>query len=371
MMDRLSVCAEQALLGAVLSDPERQQGLLDWVEAGDMCRPWHAQVLEAMQRLRQRGVPPGPLEVYAELQHDPDLPVGVARDAVPLANLMGAVPMGAVPRAGHARHYAVMVAERGIRQRLKLAGSRMAQAAESGDLAVALRQVCRARHELGALRARWSAFPGPLRHEVPALARAGQGDAEIARRVVALPEDLGWSLGGSRPRGQAAEAAGRRALRDLAAGSSRITRVHGWLQPEYFARSEHGALYEVMRDLDAAGVPADPITITWEAARRGIQADPADLSGGTAGFAVASAREVRRHGLLAQVICAGTSLQADATDVTCHPGRLLQETDRRLHVIESQAQPEPAIERSAVVALARGGAQTEQPYRQPDREAVP
>ena len=366
MMDRLSVCAEQALLGAVLSDPERQQGVLDWVEAGDMCRPWHAQVLEAMQRLRHRGTSPGPLEVYAELQHDPDLPAGVARDAVPLANLMGAAP-----RAGHAPHYAVMVAERGIRQRLKLAGSRMAQSAESGDLEMALRQVCHVRHELRALRARWSAFPGPLRHEVPALARARQEDAEIARRVVALPEDIGWLLGDSRPRGQAAEAAGRRALADLAAASSQVARVRAWLQPEHFARSEHGALYEVMRDLDAAGVPADPITITWEAARRGIQADRADLSAGTAGFAVASAREVRRHGLLAQVSCAGTSLQADASDVTCHPGRLLQETDRRLRVIESQAQPEPAIERSAAIVLVRGGAQAGQPCRQPDREAVP
>jgi hypothetical protein len=263
-----------------------------------------------------------------------------------------------------------MVAERGIRQRLQLAGSRMAQAAESGDLAVALRQVCRARHELRALRARWSAFPEALRHEVPAPARAGQEDTEIARRVLALPEDIGWLLGDSRPHGQAAEAAGRRALRDLAAGSSQVTRVRGWLQPEYFARAEHGALYEVMRDLDAAGVPVDPITITWEAARRGIQADPADLSGGTAGFAVASAREVRRYGLLAQVTCAGTSLQADASDVTCHPDRLLQETDQRLRVIESQAQPEPAIERSAAVVLVGGGAQAGQPCRQPDREAV-
>jgi replicative DNA helicase len=294
MMGRLSVWAEQALLGAVLADPEGQQSVLDWVEAGDMRRPWHAQVLEAMLRLRQRGTPPGPLEVYAELQHDPDLPASVARDAVPLANLLGAAP-----RAGHARRYVVMVAETGIRQRLQMAGSRMIQAAESGDLAVALRQVSHARHELEAMSARWSAFPEPLRREAPASARTEWSDAENARRALALPEDIRRQPGGSRPRGPAAEAAGRRALRDIAAGSSQVARVRGWLRSEYFARAEHGALYEVMRDLDTAGVPVDPITITWEAARRGMQADPADLSGGTAAFAVASAREVRRHGLLA------------------------------------------------------------------------
>src|SRR5215470_15570872 len=115
-----------------------------------------------------------------------------------------------------------------------------------------------------------------------------------------------------------------------------------------------------MRDLDTAGVPVDPVTITWEAARRGIQADPADLSGGTAAFAVASAREVRRHGLLTQVTCAGTSLQADAADITCHPGRFLQETDRRLRVIDSQAQPERATGRSATVVLVPGGTQAGQ-----------
>ena len=366
VMDRLSVRAEQALLGAVLSDPEGQQGVLDWVEAGDMRRPWHAQVLEAMQRLRQRGTPPGPLEVYAELQHDPDLPASVARDAVPLAGLMEAAP-----RAGHARHYAVMVAERGIRQRLKIAGSRMAQAAESGDLAVALRQVCSAGHELSACRTRWLAFPEPLRREVPASACAARRNAETARGAGALPEDTGRLRGESRPHGLAAEAAGKRALRDLAAGPSQVAHVRGWLRPEFFAQAEHGALYEVMRDLDAAGAPVDPMTITWEAARRGMQADPAELSGGVAAFAVASAREVRRHGLLAQVTYAGISLQADADDITCRPGRLFQETDRRLRVVASLAQPEHAPERSTTVVLVRGGAQVSESRQQPDREAVP
>ena len=38
----------------------------------------------------------------------------------------------------------------------------------------------------------------------------------------------------------------------------------------------------------------------------------------------------------------GISLQADADDITCRPGRLLQETDRRLRVVETQAHPERA-----------------------------
>jgi hypothetical protein len=264
-----------------------------------------------------------------------------------------------------------MVAERGIRQRLKIAGSRMAQAAESGDLAVALRQVCSAGHELTACRTRWLAFPEPLRREVPASACAARRNAETARGAGALPKDTGQLRGESRPHGLAAEAAGKQALRDLAAGPSQVAHVRGWLRPKFFARAEHGALYEVMRDLHAAGAPVDPVTITWEAARRGMHADPDDLSGGVAAIAVTSAREVRRHGLLAQVSYAGISLQADADDITCRTGRLLQETDRRLRVVASLTQPERPPDRSTTVVLVRGGGQVSESRQRPDREAVP
>ena len=115
VMDRLSVRVEQAMLGAVLSDPTGQPQVLDWLEPTDMRRPWHGQVLGAMQRLRGRGTPPGPLEVYAELQNDPDLPASVGQDAVLLADLMAAAP-----RTGHAQHYAAMVVEGGVRRRMCL-----------------------------------------------------------------------------------------------------------------------------------------------------------------------------------------------------------------------------------------------------------
>jgi len=126
----------------------------------------------------------------------------------------------AAPRAGHARHYAVMVAERSIRQRLKIAGSRMAQAAESGDLAVALRQVCSAGHELTACRTRWLAFPEPRRQEVPTPACATRRNAQTAHRAGTLPEDTGRLSGESRPRGPAAEGGREAGFADLAAGPS-------------------------------------------------------------------------------------------------------------------------------------------------------
>jgi replicative DNA helicase len=154
------VGAEQALLGAVLADPPGQQYVLDLVEPGDMFRPWHGQVLAAMQRLRSRGQLPSPQNVYQEIQHDPDLPRSVALNAVPLADLLGKSP-----RAAHAGTYAAIVVEGGIRRRLQLAGSRVAQAAEDGDLDVALGQAAKARAGLVACAARWTALPARLRSE--------------------------------------------------------------------------------------------------------------------------------------------------------------------------------------------------------------
>jgi replicative DNA helicase len=407
VMDCLSVRVEQAMLGAVLSDPTGQPQVLDWLEPSDMCRPWHGQVLGAMQRLRGRGTPPGPLEVYAELQNDPDLPASVRQDAVLLADLMAAAP-----HTRHAQHYAAMVVEGGVRQRMRLAGSRMAQAAETGSLEAALHLSGHARQELNASRTRWLALPERLRRQPPAPARDEQAYAEIARRAVSLSEEITrlredfWLEGPDRtekrlaaviqrlaetaaasadqrsrlaeagtanqprPQGPAAEAAGVRVLRDLAADSSQLPCLRGWLRPEHFARAEHGALYAVMQDLDAVGAPVDPLTVSWEASRRGVRADPASLAGGTAAFAIASGREVRRHGLLAQAVNAGRYLQAGAADPARGLTEFLQTASERLHALEAQAQRERASNPAGAVALVRGHSRTSVRARQAEREAA-
>src|SRR5712691_397355 len=140
----LVIRAEQALLGAVMSDPAGQAHLLDLVRPDDMNRPYHGQVLAAMQRLRGSGMAAGPLAVYEEIKKDPDLPRSLSHDGVLLAGLMEAAP-----RTGHAPAYAAMVVGCGIRQRIALAAARMTQAAESQDLEAALDVAARATQELG------------------------------------------------------------------------------------------------------------------------------------------------------------------------------------------------------------------------------
>ena len=388
------VWAEQALLGAVLSDPARQQHVLDLVRCDDMDRPWHGQVLAAMGRLCERGMLPAPTEVYGELKKDPDLPRSVSHDAVPLGSLMAA------GRADHASAYAAMVIDGGIRRRLALAGSRMTQAAEDAEgepLEAALRATELARGELDACRARWEALPEPMRRHLPAPGpafrdrKAAQQTRAIRDEIARLRRDLhagvsagagerlrliaqqlaeaaavtaseqerqaqGHLAGRTRPSGLDAEAAGAAALGELAAGPGQITMVADWLASQDFALEEHGEIYAVMRDLDTAGMPVDPVTISWEAARRGIRVDPADLADRTGVFAVATAREVHRRGVLARVAYAGRQIQASTKVPALSVPVLLRVADERLRRVEPEARREPCRNpgrRGQVVAMRR------------------
>jgi hypothetical protein len=348
----LVIRAEQALLGSVLADPDRQARLLDLVDAGDMTRPYHGQVLGAMNRVRGRGAEPDPVAVREEMQKDPDLPRLISHDGVLLADLMEAAP-----RSDHGPAYAAMVISTSVRRRVELAASRMRQAAESKDAGSALRMATQARGELDRCQARWEALPEPMCRELPpSPARRGPADttgrlAAVRDEIRGLRHDLGVgsseqlagrlasiarqvadvaSANASQRERQAgdrladpeAENAGLRALRDLAAAPSQITAVRGWLRPEHFTRASHGELYAVMVAMTDAGKPVDPVTATWEAARRGVVMDAADLAGGTGPFAVAGAREVRRHGVLAQVARLAREIEAIAADPASSPAAL-------------------------------------------------
>jgi hypothetical protein len=354
----LVIRGEQALLGSVLSDPAGQAWLLDLADADDMTRPYHGQVLGAMKRVRGRGASPDPVVVREELGKDPDLPQLISRDGVLLADLMEAAP-----HSDHGPAYAAMVVSTGIRRRVELAASRMRQAAENKDAGFALRMTRQARDELDRCRARWEALPEPMRRELPpSPARGGPADttgglAAVRDEIRGLRHDLGAGSpqqlagrlasiarqvadvaaasvsqlerqAGERLADPEAEDAGLRALRDLAAAPYQIAAVRGWLRSEHFTRASHGELYAVMVAMTDAGKPVDPVTVTWEAARRDVVLDAADLAGGTGPFAVASAREVRRHGVLAQVGRLAREIEATAADPASSPAALWRAAER-------------------------------------------
>ena len=363
--------AEQALLGAVLSDPAGQAEVLDLVDADDMTRPYHGQVLAAMKRLRARDAAPGPRQVREEIRKDPDLPVSVSRDGALLIDLMQASP-----RSQHAPAYAAIVISSGIRQRVALAAGRLSQAAAGEDPEVVQRLVADARCELDRCRARWQSLPEQMRRELPHPAPERQGYAVAARRMngiraeiqllrqdveagtrdgleerlAAIAHQVTSATAASarehvppsdvqapqeaRSHDRAAHVAGVRALRDLIADSSQVSAVQAWLQPVHFSHPGHGQLYAVMRDMHAVGVPIDPVTVSWEATGRGMRVDAAELAGGTGPFAVAGAGEVYRRGRLAQAATAGQQIQAQARDPGSSMRQLMHAVDERLQRLE-------------------------------------
>jgi DnaB-like helicase N terminal domain len=313
-----AIRAEQALLGSVLADPGGQGWLLDLVNASDLIRPYHAQVLAAMNRLRGRGAAPGAVAVREEIRTDPDLPSSVSANAVLLADLMEAAP-----NPEHGPAYGAMVISTGIRRQMALAASRMRQAAEDGNAAIALRMARRVRAEAARCQARWDVLPEPMRREVPLLPRHGERAP-------------------GRPAGPEAEEAGARALRDLVAAPSQLEAVRGWLRPGHFARADHGELYSVILAMADAGMPIDPVTVSWEAARREVVVDAADLADGDRPFAVTSAREVRRQGVLAQAACLAGEIEASTDTPALTPEAFLERAAGRLGRLGGGAEPDHA-----------------------------
>ncbi len=138
------------------------------------------------------GLVPGPLEVYAELKNDPDLPASVSHDAALLADLMHAAP-----RAGHAPVYAGMVIRAAMRRDLGLFGGQLRQAAEAGEesvgdweLASVRDLAARVRRDLAARRCRLGSLPAVMRQELAVPSAESSAHGEIARRARLVREEL-------------------------------------------------------------------------------------------------------------------------------------------------------------------------------------
>ena len=349
------VRAEQALLGAILSEPRHGWQLLALFGPDDMFLPFHAQVTAAMRRLHERGEDPGPHAVRAELARDPDMRQQVALDGTLLHTLMAAAPVPA-----HPDRYATIVVDGSVRRSITELGTRITQAARGVSVESALEVSAQAGERLRAMQARWEALPAQMRQSLRIPARHAHGYGEIRRRLQGVSAELAslrenlWlgtpetsaeqiarvahgladaaalsarirerearldGPGDARPGGPDAEAAGARALRDLAASPSQIRNVSQWLAPEHFASPQFGDLYQIMRELTAKRMPCDPVVIAWEATRRGVALAPEmvaeALDGGVPGSGVYSARQAHQHAVLARIAQAGTGIVAAASD---------------------------------------------------------
>lgn len=152
----LHIRAEQAVLGAVLHEPQLLDRLDGQIDATVWERPYHRQVWQAMSRIRAREEMVSPRAVAAEVATNPDVH-GDATHVVNLAELMEAAPQ---PR--HAAYYARMVTDAHVRREVMTVGRRLAQVAADphGETADRAREQ---RDALGPLRERhYGPAPRPL-----------------------------------------------------------------------------------------------------------------------------------------------------------------------------------------------------------------
>src|SRR5258708_38677159 len=97
-------------------------------------------------------------------------------------------------------------------------------------------------------------------------------------------------------------------------------------------------------------MPVDPVTVSWEASRRGIQLQPEQVAGGCGASAPASAAQVYRHAVLAQVERAGVDIEAAAADPAWPVGVVTEATGKLLARLEADLDPERcSVPRGAAV----------------------
>lgn len=246
--------AEQAVLGAVLLDPQ-QLLHLSWLEPSHFYRPAHGALLAAMRTLHAAGRP--------VLTAKGEVPVEWLTDtlAEASANTRGLTPsylhtlIAACPRPGHAAVYGRMVLEGAIHRTVTEHAVRLHHAAvvdaAHGEVEASLRQADVLAEVLVDLARRWGTDPR-LVPPSPSPTAGTPLVSQASEQVLREEEFL---------------------LSVLSAQPHAMGEVVDWLRPGDFADARHGQLYRCLGALHHRGEPIDQLTVLWEAQRRGLLTD--------------------------------------------------------------------------------------------------
>ncbi|MFI1592290.1 DnaB-like helicase N-terminal domain-containing protein [Streptomyces halstedii] len=304
--------AEQALLGAVLLDPN-QLSHLDWLAPDHFYRPVHQALFAALRKLRSDGHP--------AVGADGPVPLSWVTDAAKEAGLhvRGLTPVyphtliQACPRSEHAPVYGRMVLEGAIHRAVAQHAIRLHQVARAdalrGEVKGALRSADVLAGVLRDLARRWGTEPRPV---APTTA-PGAAPAMPPVRGDQVAEDE------------------RFLLAVLAEQPRAMEEVVDWLRPGDFANLAYGQLYRCLGALHHRGEPIDRITLLWEAQRRGLLADgtlsgeqlTAICDGVGAGSAEWLGERVMRSSLTRTAAASARAVRALAEDEALVPGRLI------------------------------------------------
>ncbi|MEU6172728.1 DnaB-like helicase N-terminal domain-containing protein [Streptantibioticus parmotrematis] len=303
--------AEQALLGAVLLDPQ-QLAHLSWLAPDHFYRPVHQALFAALRKLRTGGHPAGEGGDAVALEWVTD---AVEEAGVHVRGLTAAYAhtlIATCPRPAHAPVYARMVLEGAIHRTVTEHAIRLHQAARAdalqGEVDNALHYADVLTDVLGDLARRWGCEP----RAVAPVGRPAPGPPSPGR-AARIAEDE------------------RFLLAVLVEQPKAIGEVVDWLRPGDFAVPAHGQLYRCLAVLHHRGEPIDRMTVLWEAQHRGLLADGtlsaeevgAVCDGIGPGGADWLGEQVIRSSVTRTAAVSARAVRALAEDDSLAPGRLI------------------------------------------------
>ncbi|WP_435178140.1 DnaB-like helicase N-terminal domain-containing protein [Actinacidiphila sp. bgisy145] len=314
--------AEQAVLGAVLLDPD-QLDHLGWLEPEHFHRPAHQALFAALRHLRSQGQP--------VLAADGTVPLAWVNDAVTEAgkhlpgvtSVYAHVLVSACPRPAHAPVYGRMVLEGAIHRTVTEHAVRLHQTARDdairGEVDTTLHHADVLAAVLEDLARRWGTEPRPA---APPPTPAPASPAPTEAPEVADNERL--------------------LLATLTEQPSGMDEVVDWLRPGDFADRAHGELYRCLGALHHRGEPIDQVTLLWEAQRRGLLADGTvtgeEITAICQGIGPGSAQwlgeEVVRSALLRTAAASAQTLRDLASTDALAPGPLINHALAALVVLD-------------------------------------
>ncbi|MFD3808058.1 DnaB-like helicase N-terminal domain-containing protein [Streptomyces sp. NPDC058619] len=301
--------AEQALLGALLLDPQRIKAIGP-LEPEHFASARHRALFAAMAAL----TPPAPalhakepVWINAVLAHARPHSRGLA---LPYLHSLA----GACPQPAHAPAYARMV---------------------RSDHA---RRTVRAHAELLIHAATDTSLPDPA---TVTLSRADSLTSVLDNLATAFPSHPGSLPRTSPPPPPNRDtgpnvASEEQLLLSTAAAHPAALPTMRWLRPEDFAIPLHGALYRCLTALAARGDPVDEVTVLWEAQQHGLLTpafaaqDALELLAASAGTPEHWGEQILRRSLLHNAHTAVLHIQAFAQDPANSPHQLVTGSRRAL-----------------------------------------
>ncbi|WP_432063501.1 DnaB-like helicase N-terminal domain-containing protein [Streptomyces sp. S1] len=305
--------AEQAVLGAVLLDPD-QLAHLDWLAPDHFYRPVHQALFAALRTLRSDGHPAVGAEGPVPLSWVTDAVDEAGRHVRGLTAVYPHLLISACPRPAHAPVYGRMVLEGAIHRTVAEHAIRLHQVARAdalqGEVEGALRSADVLTGVLTDLACRWGTEPRPV---APTTAPTADPAVPPPVRADQVAEDE------------------RFLLAVLTEQPTAMAEVVEWLRSADFADPAHGQLYRCLGALHHRGEPIDRITLLWEAQRRGLLANGTlsseqltalcdDVIPGSAEW---FGERVMRSSLTRTAAASARAVRALAEDEALGPGRLI------------------------------------------------